>query len=263
MRNVVRHRAWTCPREEGLASSLLPRSHGGRTISSWLPSPIDSSTHTGLRVPVSADVLVSVGDGENIDNAVKRFKREVSAGPGWLGTGVAYGSNGACDLCAARYFLNPPLLLPMPVRACLGEQVGPPAGPALPPLPRVQPGEGEAQGRPGAPQGPHAPSVAPQGQQAVKSRGRGTGRAGGNAHVICRGASDRSAAAELSKSLFDLLCKAWGNDCLPAGRDRAGRLCICVGRSKRGMICPAHEFEHAKTARRKKKAETNLQSCCH
>lgn len=33
---------------------------------------------TGLRVPVSADVLVSVGDGENIDNAVKRFKREVS-----------------------------------------------------------------------------------------------------------------------------------------------------------------------------------------
>ncbi len=30
-------------------------------------------------MPVSADVLVSVGDGENIDNAVKRFKREVSA----------------------------------------------------------------------------------------------------------------------------------------------------------------------------------------
>eukprot|EP00624_Nannochloropsis_granulata_P003113 evm.model.NODE_25904_length_47336_cov_19.557947.3 len=33
---------------------------------------------TGLRMPVSADVMVSVGDGENIDNAVKRFKREVN-----------------------------------------------------------------------------------------------------------------------------------------------------------------------------------------
>ena len=31
-------------------------------------------------MPVTADVLVSVGDGENIDNAVKRFKREVSTG---------------------------------------------------------------------------------------------------------------------------------------------------------------------------------------
>lgn len=38
-------------------------------------------------MPVSADVLVSVGDGENIDNAVKRFKREVSSvRPSWLET---------------------------------------------------------------------------------------------------------------------------------------------------------------------------------
>jgi hypothetical protein len=31
-----------------------------------------------IRTPVTVDVMVSVGDGENIDNAVKRFKREVS-----------------------------------------------------------------------------------------------------------------------------------------------------------------------------------------
>ncbi|TFJ84641.1 hypothetical protein NSK_004106 [Nannochloropsis salina CCMP1776] len=37
-----------------------------------------AQSETGLRVPVSTDVMVSVGDGENIDNAVKRFKREVN-----------------------------------------------------------------------------------------------------------------------------------------------------------------------------------------
>lgn len=85
----VRHRGWTyLP----LAQTRLDRSIDRPTDQSVHPharTPDNLITHpefhalpqpTGLRVPVTADVLVSVGDGENIDNAVKRFKREVSTG---------------------------------------------------------------------------------------------------------------------------------------------------------------------------------------
>lgn len=73
------------PTQMGTTALQGPSSSRWRTIN-LTQAPIHQSVSsrgrpTGLRVPVSADVVVSVGDGENIDNAVKRFKREVSALP--------------------------------------------------------------------------------------------------------------------------------------------------------------------------------------
>jgi len=46
---------------------------GGNRLTQAIASPPGTA-----RTPVSTNVLISVGEGENLDNAMRRFKREVN-----------------------------------------------------------------------------------------------------------------------------------------------------------------------------------------